>query len=295
MFYDNNIYNLSNETTLPKFSLFVFLLIKHQIIISHYYDKNSLKQYINDKLGRLIKMLNSIDRLNNLLVYVENIKREFEYFLSVLTDANLFIKTFKPYLSDKTINNSHDGFKNSKIKSVFNSFTEKQLINGLKSNGYSVRLARIDKTLKDYGKLDINNLKKELFLIYNNINETDYDNKSGLNIQIKFLNDSMIKLIDMAKTLYRNKFAGSSTDINNELLNLYKDMSGKVRIIYDLLPNYEQFKKMLKYFTELKMFVETGIKQYVQPTGGAILKPKINSNYIYTPKERIKTNHLYLL
>ena len=72
-------------------------------------------------------------------------------------------------------------------------------------------------------------------------------------------------------------------------------MSGKVRVIYDLLPDFEQFKKMLKYFTELKMLIESGIKLFVPPTGGSIITPKINSSYVYTPKKKIKTNILYLL
>ena len=177
-------------------------------------------------------------------------------------------------------------------------FTKPQLLNALKSNGFYIKIPRLDAN-KDYGAMHRKeeDFKKALFDIFigDKPSKFEYNVSSGLNIQIKFLNDSMIKLIDMAKSLHRNKFAGSSTDINNELLNLYKDMSGKVRIIYDLLPNYEQFKKMLKYFTELKMFVETGIKQYVPPTGGAITKPKFNSDYVYMPKPRIKTNHLYLL
>ena len=232
------------------FNLFSFLLLQKGII-DNFLDKQKLKDYIELTFKNKIDALNFIDDLNNLYIYIENINSEFHYFYSVLSDANLFIKTFKNFTSDKTINNDSQGARHSALYHVFMTFTIPELLNALKSNGFYIRLPRLDAN-KDYGELydsedskKIEEIKRVLFDIFvgDKPSKFEYNVSSGLNIQIKFLNDSMIKLIDMAKSLHRNKFAGSSTDINNELLNLYKDMSGKVRIIYDLLPNYEQFKK----------------------------------------------------
>ena len=282
------------------FKLFKFLLTGGNIFNgcnnynSFIIRLNHFKTQVENEINEMIDINTLIDKLNLIRDTLNDIRKSLEVFDS----ADTFISTFKNYTSDKTINNDTQGVKHSALYHVFINYTTKELIEALNSNGYYVRLPRISNQSK-YGEINLKEeeLKTTLFKIFigEEINNQDYDNKSGLNIQIKFLNDLMVKLIEMAKSLYKNKFSGSSNEINNELLNLYKDMSGKVRVIYDLLPDFEQFKKMNKYFTELKMLIESGIKLFVPPTGGSIITPKINSSYVYTPKKKIKTNFLYLL
>jgi hypothetical protein len=196
-----------------------------------------------------------INTLIDRLILIRDTLHDIRNSLEVFESADTFISTFKNYTSDKTINNDIQGVKHSVLYHVFIRYTTEELIEALNSNGYYVRLPRISNQSK-YGEINLKEeeLKTTLFKIFigEEINNQDYDNKSGLNIQIKFLNDLMVKLIEMAKSLYKNKFSGSSNEINNELLNLYKDMSGKVRVIYDLLPNFEQFKKINNTLQNLK-------------------------------------------